>query len=71
MFARAGKWEKAAQQAREALAKDRSFAPAHLLLADALAAEGDCAAAAKEYEEVLRIEPENGAAADGKRRCGR
>jgi Tfp pilus assembly protein PilF len=69
MFAKARKWDKAEQQAREALAKEPSSAPAHLLLADVLAGKGDCGAAAKEYDEALRLDPRSAAAAEGKRGC--
>jgi hypothetical protein len=69
MFAKMKNWDQAATSAREALARDPASPAAHLLLADALAGKGDCPAADKEYDEVLRLEPANAAAADGKRAC--
>jgi tetratricopeptide (TPR) repeat protein len=69
MFVKMKNWEQAAASAREALARDPAAPAAHLLLGDALAGQGDCAAAEKEYDEVLRLEPANPAAADGKRAC--
>jgi hypothetical protein len=69
MFVKMKNWEKAADSAREAITRDPASPAAHLLLGDALAGQGDCAAAGKEYDEVLRLEPANVAAADGKRGC--
>lgn len=69
MFARSRKWPKAEEQAREAIAKDPSFAPAHAFLGEVLAAQGRCAAATKAFAEALRLDPANAVAADGKRAC--
>lgn len=68
-LAAAGSWEQAERQARDAIAKDESFAPAHLLLGDALAGKGDCTAAVAAYEEALRLAPGDGNALAAKDRC--
>jgi hypothetical protein len=69
MFAKAKSWAKAEEAAREALAKEPTFAPAHVLLGDALAAQGDCAAAAKAYDAALKLDPAAPGATDGKKAC--
>lgn len=71
MFAKSKNWPKAEEAAREALAKEPDHAPAHALLGDALAGKGDCASAAKEYDEALRLDPASPEAASGKRSCGK
>jgi tetratricopeptide (TPR) repeat protein len=70
MFLRTRNWGKAEEQAREAIAKDPSFAPAHAFLGEVLAGQGNCAAARKAFAEALRLDPANAAAAEGRRACG-
>jgi len=71
MFVKAKSWAKAEAAAREAIAKDPTFAPAHALLGDALAGAGDCAAATLAYDEALKLDPAAAGAADGKKACAR
>jgi tetratricopeptide (TPR) repeat protein len=67
--ARAGKWAEAEQQAREAIAKDPEYGPAHAFLGEVLAARGDCDAARQAYDQALRLDPVNAAAAGWKAAC--
>jgi len=46
-----------------------TLAAAHSLLGRALAAQGKCAEAVKSFDEGLRLEPRNAAAAEGKKSC--
>ena len=61
--------EKAAEHARTALQKLPTLAAAHVLLGRALAAQGKCAEAVPSFEEALRLDPRNAAAAEGKKAC--
>jgi hypothetical protein len=65
------KWASAEVQAREAVAKDPSFAPGHAFLGEVLAAQGDCARARVAFDEALRLDASNAAAAEGKLACER
>jgi hypothetical protein len=69
MFARKGDLSKAESSAREALAKDSGWAPAHVLLGDVLAGKGDCEGAAKEYAEAGRLDAASLTAATSRDRC--
>jgi hypothetical protein len=69
LFEKRGDLPKAEAAAREALAKDATWAPGHVLLGDVLAAKGECAGAAKEYEEARRLDPASLAHATAKERC--
>jgi hypothetical protein len=69
LLLKAKRFDQAAETARSVIARDPSSAAAHVLLGDALAGRGDCGAAAKAYDEALRLEPGNAAASDGKRSC--
>jgi hypothetical protein len=63
--------EKAANEARQILASDPKFAPAHILLGDALAAQGKCDEAANAYGAAQLIDPKLATAlADKRRSCG-
>jgi tetratricopeptide (TPR) repeat protein len=64
-------YEKAAEHARKALQTDPRSSRAHALLGRALAAQGRCGDATKAFEEALRLDPANAAAAEGMKRCGR
>ncbi|MES2283125.1 MAG: tetratricopeptide repeat protein [Pseudomonadota bacterium] len=58
-FEDAGQLERACALYREAISAAPQFAKGHLNLGIALAARGDAPAAARAYEEVLRIDPGN------------
>lgn len=60
---------KAADHARTAIAKEPGLASAHALLGTALAAQGKCGEAAPSFEQALRLDPRNAAAAEGKKAC--
>ncbi|HUK65385.1 MAG TPA: tetratricopeptide repeat protein [Anaeromyxobacteraceae bacterium] len=63
--------EKAAAEARQILAEDPRFAPAHMLLGDALAAQGHCDEAQASYGTAQQIDPSLAAAVQEKRHaCG-
>lgn len=69
MLLERGQHEKAAERARHVLALDRRHVPAHVLLGQALAAQGRCEEAVRAFEDALRLEPANAAALAGKARC--
>lgn len=60
---------RAAEHARNAIARQPDLAPAHALLGSALAAQGKCAEALPAFAEALRLDPRNKAAAEGKKAC--
>jgi hypothetical protein len=63
--------EKAANEARQILAEDPTFAQAHLLLGDAMAAQGKCDEAANAYGAAQQIDPGLAATVAEKRKaCG-
>jgi tetratricopeptide (TPR) repeat protein len=66
---RTKQYAKAADEARQVLAKEPDYAPAHVLLGRALAAQGRCADARASYERALALDPKDAAALEGKERC--
>jgi tetratricopeptide (TPR) repeat protein len=68
-FLRTKQYEKALGQAQEVLRRNPGFAPAHTLLGDALAAQGNCAEAAKAWDQARALDPK--AAARDKLACGK
>ncbi len=68
-FLQARQWAKAADQARIALELAPSLARAHALLGAALAGRGRCGEATASFDEALRLDPGNAAAAAGKAAC--
>jgi tetratricopeptide (TPR) repeat protein len=62
-------WDKAIESARRALAHDPESAAAHVVIGQALAGKSDCAGAALEFGEALRLEPKNEEAARGSPKC--
>ena len=54
---KAGNHAKALENARRSLERDPALAPAHALLGDILAAQGDCAAAREAYGKAREIDP--------------
>jgi tetratricopeptide (TPR) repeat protein len=50
-------YDRAVQEARQVLAKNPTYAPAHVLLGDALAAQGRCTDAAASYGEAQKLDP--------------
>jgi tetratricopeptide (TPR) repeat protein len=62
-------WQKAAEEARVAIERSPDLAAAHVLLGKALAAAGRCPEAARSFDEALRLEPGNRAAAEGRKAC--
>lgn len=61
---RAGKFDVAAQQARQALKADPTLADAHSLLAAIASAQGDNATAGQHYQQAVAISPAVGAYAN-------
>lgn len=59
-FLRARQYERAAAEARRVLERDPRHASAHLLLGDALAAQGRCAEARTAYDAAREIDPKLG-----------
>lgn len=62
-------WQKAAAEARVAIGRSPELAAAHALLGRALAAGGRCPEALRSFDEALRLEPGNRAAAEGRKAC--
>jgi tetratricopeptide (TPR) repeat protein len=62
-------WGKAADNARIAIEKLPSYAPAHALLGSALAGLGKCDEAGKAFDQALKLDPANQPAAEGKKGC--
>jgi len=50
-------YERAIEEARNVLVKNPAYAPAHMLIGDALAAQGKCADAAASYSEAQKLDP--------------
>jgi tetratricopeptide (TPR) repeat protein len=71
MLLERGQHDKAVERARHVLARDPRHVPAHLLLGQALAAQGRCEDAARAFDDALRLEPANAAALAGKEGCRR
>ncbi len=69
MFLASRQWAKAAEQARIALEKEPALAAAHALMGRALAGQGKCGPAIREFERALELEPASASAAEGKRGC--
>ncbi|BDG10300.1 thioredoxin domain-containing protein [Anaeromyxobacter paludicola] len=63
-------WDKAIDHGRKAVEKDPKLVAGYLLLGDGLAGKGDCAEAAKVYDQALALDPKSEAAAKGKAGCG-
>ena len=66
---KAGNHAKAIEAVRKSLGKDPGRAPAHVLLADILAAQGRCPEASEAYGKAREIDPSNREAIDGPERC--
>ncbi|MFL5261508.1 MAG: tetratricopeptide repeat protein [Anaeromyxobacteraceae bacterium] len=66
---RTKQYGKALDEAKQILEKEPAYAPAHVLLGQALAAQGHCDDAARAYDAALKLDPQNAAAAAGKRAC--
>ncbi len=62
--------DKALASARKALERDPGLAAAHALMGEVHAAQGDCAAAVKAFEEALKLDPADARALAGKKACG-
>lgn len=75
MLLRIKSWDKAADNARQAIAKDPSLAPAHTTLGLALAGLGRCAEALPVFDKAISLEPGGAASAaaaaavEGRRSC--
>jgi tetratricopeptide (TPR) repeat protein len=69
MLLKSKQYGKAADQARIAIEKLPLYAPAHVLLGRALAAQGSCGEALPAFEAAQKIDPRSAAAADGQRAC--
>ena len=63
-------YDMALASARKALERDPGLAPAHSLMGEVHAAQGDCAAAVKAFDEALRLDPADARALAGKKGCG-
>lgn len=59
-------YDRAAAEARHVLESEPLHGPAHVLLGDALAAQGKCAEARKEYQSARELDPKLGSAAKEK-----
>jgi Tfp pilus assembly protein PilF len=70
MLFKGGNLEKAQENAKKSLALDNTLAAAHSLLGAVLAAKGDCAAAQKEFDEALKLDPKDARGLEGKKGCG-
>lgn len=66
-FLRMKQWDKAAAEARHVIGIEPLHASAHLLLGDALAAQGKCAEANRAYESAGKLDPKLGPAVKEKR----
>jgi tetratricopeptide (TPR) repeat protein len=66
-FLRMKQYDKAAAEARHVLATEPLHVTAHLLLGDALAAQGKCAEARKEYDSAQKLDPKLEQAVSGRR----
>lgn len=58
MYLGMDQYEKAAAEARLVLEKDARFAPAHVLLGDALSAQGKCDEAKLAYQAAVKLSPQ-------------
>ena len=71
MYLAMKQYDKAAAQARQVLASDPQFAPAHVLLGDALNGLGKCGEAGASYATAQQLDPKLASAITEKRRaCG-
>jgi tetratricopeptide (TPR) repeat protein len=59
-------YDRAVAEAKQILEKNPSYAPAHALLGDALAAQGNCGDAVKAWEVARKLDPNSGPGAEGK-----
>jgi len=64
-------YQKALDSARKAQERDPSFAAARTLAGQALTGMGRCAEAAAEFDAALALDPQDAAAAEGKKGCSR
>jgi len=69
MMLKSGNLAKAEENARQALEKDAKLPGAYALLGNALAGQGKCADAGKAFDEALKLDPQNAAAASGRQKC--
>ena len=60
-------YDKAAAEARKLLQGDPRYAPAHVLLGDALSSQGKCAEAKLSYQEAVKLSPQLVAAVQQKK----
>lgn len=67
----AKRYPQAAAAANKAIAADAELVDAHLLLGQALAAQGDCKGAQAAFDGTLALDKTNAAAADGKKACAK
>ena len=65
----AKRFELAAVAANRALVHDATLVAAHVLLGQALAAQGDCKAARAAFDGALALDKDNAAARDGRSAC--
>ncbi len=62
--------DKALASARKALERDAGLAAAHALMGEVHAAQGDCAAALKAFDQALALDPADAHALAGRKACG-
>ncbi len=62
-------WEKALESARRAQEHDPTFGGARTLAGQALAGMGKCTEAVAQFDEALKLDPNDAAAAEGKKSC--
>ena len=66
---KAKNYDKALERVRRSLDKDPALAPAHALMGEILAAQGNCAEAVRAFRKALEIDPTSVPAKDGIERC--
>jgi len=66
-FMRAKEYDRAVAEAKHVLEGNPTYAPAQVLLGDALAAQGKCGEAAQAWELARKLDPKSGPGPDGKR----
>ena len=66
---KAKNYDKALESVRRSLEKDPALAPAHALMGEILAAQGNCAAAVRAFTRALEIDSGSAPAKDGIERC--
>jgi len=67
----AKRYPQAAAAANKALAADAKLVDAHVLLGQALAAQGDCKGAQGAFDKALALDKNSAAAAEGKKACAK